>query len=213
MPCPPAIKQSKRYFLAFLLLWLAAFALQLFFSQEVLFMYINGWHNPFLDVFFLYITFLGDGLVALALIAGMLFVTYRQALIAAAVFLGTALVAQLLKHLVFAHRFRPLAVLKGTPGLHIPAGVEPLFNNSFPSGHTTTAFAMATFMVLARQGKGWAIWLLLAIIVGLSRVYLTHHFPADVLGGALLGTVGGGIIYLAVNKALPANWGRKSLLR
>ncbi|MGB9757740.1 MAG: phosphatase PAP2 family protein [Candidatus Bipolaricaulaceae bacterium] len=60
---------------------------------------------------------------------------------------------------------------------------------SFPSNHTAMAFAMA--YLVARLYPAWynvALLYLLAILIGLSRVYLREHYPLDVLGGAALGT-------------------------
>ena len=60
---------------------------------------------------------------------------------------------------------------------------------SFPSGHTSTAFATAT--TLSLQFKKWYIvvpaytW---AASVGYSRMYLGEHYPTDVLAGAIIGT-------------------------
>jgi membrane-associated phospholipid phosphatase len=57
---------------------------------------------------------------------------------------------------------------------------------SFPSGHATTVFALAT--VLSLWYPRWTTaWLLLAAVVGWSRIVLGSHFPSDVLAGALLG--------------------------
>lgn len=62
---------------------------------------------------------------------------------------------------------------------------------SFPSGHATTAFAIASVVVLATWGTprrwigGWfALW---AALVGVSRVYVGVHYPSDMLAGAFLG--------------------------
>ncbi|MEJ5357813.1 MAG: phosphatase PAP2 family protein [Desulfobacterales bacterium] len=65
---------------------------------------------------------------------------------------------------------------------------RPADRFSFPSGHTAAAFVMAALLgrfcpVLAPAAGLWAA------AVGLSRVYLGVHFPSDVVGGMILGSV------------------------
>jgi membrane-associated phospholipid phosphatase len=65
---------------------------------------------------------------------------------------------------------------------------KPVHGHSFPSGHTTIAFAAATTATL--QYKKWYIavpayvW---AGAVGYSRIYAGEHYPSDVLAGAVVG--------------------------
>lgn len=58
---------------------------------------------------------------------------------------------------------------------------------SFPSGHTATAFAIATSMSYYSKKRNQIILFSLAIIVGLSRMYLGAHYLTDVITGALIG--------------------------
>lgn len=61
---------------------------------------------------------------------------------------------------------------------------------SFPSGHTAGSIAAASAMALCKEPRApWAV--LLAVLVGLSRLYLCVHFFSDVLCGALLGLLCG----------------------
>jgi undecaprenyl-diphosphatase len=64
--------------------------------------------------------------------------------------------------------------------------IQPSDKFSFPSGHTSAAFMMATLL-----GAAWPEWIILfyswAMLVGFSRVVLGVHFPTDTLVGAILG--------------------------
>ncbi|MCG2729429.1 MAG: phosphatase PAP2 family protein, partial [Acetobacterium sp.] len=65
--------------------------------------------------------------------------------------------------------------------------------SSFPSGHTSQSFFMATFLLPYFHAK-FLVWIaiyLLAFFVGITRVYVGMHYPRDVLGGAMLGTAWG----------------------
>lgn len=63
---------------------------------------------------------------------------------------------------------------------------------SFPSGHTAASFAAASALLFSRC-KLWIPCMVLAALIGFSRLYLYVHFPTDVLCGALLGVACGGL--------------------
>ena len=73
----------------------------------------------------------------------------------------------------------------------IVVGKRPT-DSSFPSGHTAGSFAAAAAIGAVLPGQRLPL-LGVASAVGLSRVYLGHHFPSDVLAGAALGGVAGHI--------------------
>lgn len=73
---------------------------------------------------------------------------------------------------------------------------------SFPSGHTSTAFTLATSLTL--QYKKWYVAIPLfawASSVGYSRMYLGEHYPTDVLAGAVIG-IGSAYLSEWLNKKL-----------
>lgn len=137
--------------------------------------------------FWLHLTMLGDGAVALAMVLPCI----RRAphcfwaALAAGVF--AALWTQVTKQ--FIDLPRPLSVL--APGQFYHAG--PAYRHvSFPSGHAATAFAFAGIWIMG--AAGWLWWrasvLLLAVLVGLSRIMVGVHWPIDVLWGMAGGWLG-----------------------
>ena len=86
-------------------------------------------------------------------------------------------------HLIKKHypRHRPYLSIPETKML-----VLPLKDHSFPSGHTTAVFSVLTPFMLHVPSLFIPL-LVLASLVGLSRIYLGHHYPTDVLVGAFLG--------------------------
>lgn len=59
---------------------------------------------------------------------------------------------------------------------------------SFPSGHTTAVFAICMTLALNVPGH-LKILMLVALIIGISRIYIGVHYPIDVVVGALIGIV------------------------
>lgn len=108
-------------------------------------------------------------------------------------FVVTGLVANVAKQIF--HRHRPFqADLQDGGSPYVWEGpfvnpVDKLKYSSFPSGHTTSAFAMATYFAMEYKDKVWVGCFAygLATLTGVSRIYDNKHWASDVCMGALFG--------------------------
>ena len=154
------------------------------------FQLINSNHNQIADQVFKYFTHYGDGLMWVPL--GIYCFFYRRKYfiaVIAGVIISTIL-AQFLKRVVYPDELRPISYLSEIFPVHVVDGVTMRRVHSFPSGHTTTAFAMALIMAYIINRKAWsAILPILASLAGYSRVYLAQHFPTDIFAGMCIGIV------------------------
>jgi undecaprenyl-diphosphatase len=64
--------------------------------------------------------------------------------------------------------------------------IDMSVNNSFPSDHTIIFFTMTVSFWLFKRKQHY-LWVVLAFIVGLSRIWAGVHYPADVAAGAIIG--------------------------
>jgi undecaprenyl-diphosphatase len=71
---------------------------------------------------------------------------------------------------------------------HHWAQILPPDQYSFPSGHTITAFAIATALGLFYPSL-FSVLLPCAVLIGISRIVLGMHFLSDVVAGALIGSL------------------------
>jgi undecaprenyl-diphosphatase len=133
--------------------------------------------HPFLDLLMLGLSLAGPGAIV-GLGVALLFGRQRRIGWAILVSLGVGLA------LTFVFQFltwrpRPEDVRLIWPTPNFP---------SYPSGHAVAAFATATILGLTlRRLHWWGIVLFGASLIALSRVYLGHHYPSDILGGGILG--------------------------
>jgi membrane-associated phospholipid phosphatase len=154
---------------------------------------VRGSRPKWLDWIMLSFTQLGNALAALG-IALILFFSGSRTL-SYELMLGSLslwLVVELIKLLV--HRSRPFIRLEQVRIV----GYRPR-GRSFPSGHTSQVFFMTTLIAQHFHLSGW-IWIVLyavAILVGITRMYVGAHYPRDVLAGAILGSAWGllGLIF------------------
>ncbi len=156
-------------------------------GKEQVFLFLNQRHSDFADFFLKYYTYAGEGLVMAAL--GIIFLAARKRKLGILLIVGFAvsgLLAQGLKRI--KENPRPGLYFQKTEMVHSVDGHLLKGRNSFPSGHTTTAFAMFSLLAFATRNKVLQfVYFIAALAVGYSRIYLGQHFTADVLGGAALG--------------------------
>jgi len=138
--------------LSFLFLTVASLILLVSVPQNEQFLTVNRLHHPVADAAFQYITYGGDGLMMVLLAAVLLFVRFKYAVYTIACFVSTGLIAQGIKRSLKLPR--PAKVFDGLHDIHIPQDYAVHFNNSFPSGHTTTAFAMMEYCITSFPTSG-----------------------------------------------------------
>lgn len=162
-------------------------------------LFANQFHNIFLDKFFLYVTYLGDGFFVLLVVIITLFFNVRLALLILASYALSAGITQGLKHLVFNEWMRPAGIFEANAQLqqlYLVPGVELNYHNSFPSGHSTSAFALFFSLSIFSSKKIISFFLLLiAVLTAYSRVYLSQHFFIDIYAGSFIGTICSLLVY------------------
>ncbi|MEN8249209.1 MAG: phosphatase PAP2 family protein [Bacteroidota bacterium] len=207
------LSSHRVYFFGYALSLILFLLPQLSYNQKELFLLINEYNSPSLDFKFYWLTHVGDGLAFTLLIVVLLFFSYSKALIGLITFLSTSLLAQIIKRGLFSDAIRPFGELSTSYNLHVPDGVTTITFYSFPSGHTVTAFAIATFVILSFPNKKTSLLvLLIAWLVGYSRIYLTHHYPIDVWVGSIIGTLGALLIYWLFATKFDNKLGNRSVL-
>ena len=162
---------------------------------------LNAFHAPLLDYAMRLMSLVAEYGVYVLIVVFLFFKVGNSAVLAAGSLLSTV-VAQVVKHSVNA--LRPLSwFAQNMPEVELPLveGVQVHSYLSFPSGHTTAAFALAMALVyvvetadrLKEKPQARVAWqcalFLLAALCGYSRIYLSQHFALDVLTGCLIGTL------------------------
>ena len=190
-----AALNKSGFYVYYLFLVIGIFVLILCNKGDFL-LWLNAHHNPGSDFFFKYWTHLGDGLVFAFL--GILFImtSYYNTIVLIFAVISQTIIVQGLKRFVFDDVVRPKLFFEDFDAIYQVPGVEIHASNSFPSGHTATAFTVAVLLSLLIKNKYWTSLLMaLAILVGLSRVYLLQHFFIDIYFGSLIGFFNVLIIY------------------
>jgi len=170
-----------------------------FTSKGDVFLWINARHDPLLDIFFKYITHLGNGVWLALLLVFFLFYKYYFAVVTMFSILFQSILVSVFKRWLFVGLPRPVAFFGDEMNLNLVNGVDVHMVNTFPSGHSTTAFSLFALLAFAFAIRNtWlsVLFFILAVMVGVSRIYLAQHFFIDVYAGACFGLISvlGGIV-------------------
>jgi membrane-associated phospholipid phosphatase len=182
-------KQNQSFFLGYFFLLIVASFVLLGDSKKAGFILLNPYHTNFLNYLFEGFTLIGDGIFSVVVCLALLLMKKRN--LSFMVFVSFAIsgiVAQVLK--AFISEARPALFLKKGSYPYFIDHVTLHNFHSFPSGHSTSAFALVAIIAFAVKDKKYAIPLLaLGALVGYSRIYLGQHFLQDVVAGSLIGVL------------------------
>jgi undecaprenyl-diphosphatase len=152
----------------------------------------NGWANPVNDILFGGLSILGSDYAMIPIAGILLYVVDRENfrrnfILLLSALLAGGIIVHLLKELI--DRPRPLsdmAELIKEGKVHINVIFEPLYEVSFPSGHSQTVFTAAAILSYTYRKYIWVLFII-ASLSAISRIYVGAHYPLDVLAGGIIG--------------------------
>ena len=184
-------------------------------------------HTPARDIFYRYYTQVAEWFPYIVCVALLLLGRIGDGVFASSAMLLSALTTQLFKHLINAPR--PVTwFAEHLPDIQLPLveGVKMNRWYSFPSGHTTSFFALAFVLCIIATNKimkpnhqhscnttqriysitTQLLLFIAAMLGGYSRIYLSQHFAADVLGGIVVGTLITVVCYAVFSRFETKKW-------
>lgn len=184
--------------------WLIAIALlsvTAVWGRIPVFLFLNHDFGSIADIILLGFTYLAEGWawIPYIIIVGWFFKKDKGIIIYC--FAISTLLTQIPKQVFFPNITRPIASGIDPQKIHTIKGVIMHQLNSFPSGHTATAFTIFLLTIhLFNNKKLVLMGLIYAMLCGYSRIYLGQHFPMDVGGGIIVA-----IITVEISKKLRKN--------
>ena len=161
------------------------------FDNYVLFIIEKYVHNRYLDFIMPIVTFTGNLGIVWAIIAIALIVDKPYRLIGNSIIItliiGTIVGEGIVKHIV--RRVRPCNKQDNISMLLKPISF------SFPSGHTLSSFAAAEMLSLYFT-QYRLVFMSMAFLIAVSRLYLYVHYPTDVIAGFIIGVLCSKIIFV-----------------
>lgn len=210
------VKTNALFFIGFILYLVVGGILLFNIDQGDAIIYFSDHRTAFGDLFFKYFTKMGEEPIYILLVSIFLFIRIRYAILIPLTGVLALGFSAILKY-YFSHP-RPFVFFNENgwfDQLNLVEGVK-LYTGatSFPSGHTTSAFAVFALVafLFARKKYLGLLMLICAILVALSRIYLIQHFLKDVYLGAILGVSIAALVFFLQNKIEfdPSKWWDKS---
>lgn len=220
--------------LSLILLGVLGLAL-LYIPQGELHLLLCDRHTPARDIFYRYYTQVAEWFPYIVCVALLLFSRIGDGVFASAAMILSALTTQLFKNIINAPR--PIKWFElNMPDVQLPLtpGVEVHSWFSFPSGHTTSFFALAFVLcvIFTRNPRNprnprslrspstnrsynylfQTALFFLAALGGYSRIYLSQHFARDVFAGILVGVMVTAVCYAVFSRYEDKKWYNYRLL-
>ena len=173
-------------------------------ADKSFFLFLNGFHSPFFDNVMWIITSASTWYVLYA--AMIVWFGFRYKRFAPVVILFAA-VSVALSDLTSVYLFKEV-FCRLRPS-HNPEfnGIVHIINDyrggayGFVSSHAANGFAVAVFTLLVFRRKWYTVAILFwACLVSYSRIYVGVHYPADLAGGAIVGSVIAVLMYVLLKK-------------
>ncbi|MBO6517651.1 MAG: phosphatase PAP2 family protein [Bacteroidia bacterium] len=159
---------------------------------------LNHYYNGFTVPFFSFFTRMAEVMgVVLPLVYLLIFKSIREQLGFLMVAVLTLSLVYFFKNIVYDDAIRPIVYFERL-GIELTNRSEITLNrkHSFPSGHTAAGFAYFMYLGLNANKKVLkAVFMVIAMLIGISRVFLAQHFVIDIMAGSALGVFIATVVY------------------
>ena len=183
---------NKYFFIGYVLLLLFGSSLLFTYGKLTTFYLLNPYHRDWFNYIFYFFTILGDGFFCIPLGFSLLIIKQKKLCwLVLSSYIISGIIILILKNYIEEAR----------PSLYIELKNYPYFidhitlhnYHGFPSGHTASAFALASVLAFNSMSKRKSaiVLLITATLIGYSRVYLGQHFISDVMVGSVIGVLSG----------------------